>query len=122
MTTVVPLPFLFNNNHHDESSLDMEERGRAEKCSTPPSPPGDALGRSFLTFLRDPDLQKQYQSSQRKHFDSYTVTPLFLITYVAVATRSNLSKIVTENMWFQASFAFILLFSLLFVQIGRAHV
>ena len=115
MTTVVPLPFLFNNNHHDESSLDMEERGRAEKCSTPPSPPGDALGRSFLTFLRDPDLQKQYQSSQRKHFDSYTVTPLFLITYVAVATRSNLSKIVTENMWFQASFAFILLFSLLFV-------
>ena len=114
MTTVVPLPFWSQHHHHGESSQDMEEGGSPEKCSTPP-PPDDALGRSFLTFLRDPDLQKQYQSSQRKHFDSYTVTPLFLISYVAVATRSNISNIANQNVWLQASVIIIMLFSLLFV-------
>ena len=113
MTSIAPEPCQPEIHLQREASVYSEEERTKKKSSIKQGEA--AVGRSFLTFLADSDLQRQYQSSQREYLDFFIVIPLLLITFVAVATRTNLANSGTENAWLQASLGFTITFSLIFV-------
>ena len=94
------------------ASVHMEEGEIIDESTVHMNEPANS--RSFVTFLRDSELQKRYQSSQREYFDFYTVIPSAILLYAAVATRLNLEKVATVNTWLQASFVIGNFLSLLF--------
>ena len=76
---------------------------------------GIATDKLFRTFLNDPDLYKQYQSSQRRYFDLSSFVPLVLLLYATALTRSNLDNVGHFSSYFTAAFVLLILISAIFI-------
>ena len=74
-----------------------------------------SVSRSRMTFISNPELYKEYQSSQREFFDFYAVGPLVVIVYTIAATRFNIEHLRTENSLLVAAFALVIVCSCLFI-------
>ena len=83
---------------------------------------GISTDKLFRTFLNDPDLYKQYQSSQRRYFDLSSFVPLVLLLYATALTRSNLENVGHFSSYFSAAFVLLILISAMFLPYFAARV
>ena len=98
---------------HDDNENVYHMQGHGEPRS--PKPVEASVHRLHLDLMSDPELYRQYQSSQREFFDFYAVGPLALIIYTAAFTRFNLENLLTENSLLVAASAFMIVNSCLFI-------
>ena len=76
----------------------------------------------FWTVLTDPDLNKQYQSTQRNYFDLTSFVPLVLLVYATAVTRSNFDNMGDFSAYFAAAFALFVITTLLFIPYFAARI
>ena len=74
-----------------------------------------SVSRLHSNFMSNPELYKEYQSSQREFFDFYAAGPLMVIVNTIAATRFNVEHLRTENSLLVAATAAMIVCSCLFI-------
>ena len=101
----------------DEKVLQVEEGARSKDhvMLRGAESVESSVSRLHRTFISNPELYKEYQSSQREFFDFYAVGPLVVMMYTVAATRFNVEHLRTENSLLVAASALMIGNSCLFL-------
>ena len=75
----------------------------------------ESINATISAFSNDPELHRQYISSQRKYFDKLTLIPLVTVMYTTVVSRYNLIYINLGNPSFVIALGLLILINLIFI-------